>query len=66
MLKRFGVEITEKEKEMVLECFPGRDEGEHKRVNIGRLYDQKYQAMLAKIYQKVDVHENDVEDDPVD
>ena len=51
---------------MLIECFPGRDEGDRKRVNIGRLYDHKYEVMLSKIYQKVDVHENDGEDDPVD
>lgn len=35
-------------------------------MNIGRLYDHKFEAMLARLYQKVDVHENDGEDDPVD
>jgi len=66
VLKRFKIELSEKEKEMLIECFPGRDEGDRKRVNIGRLYDHKYEVMLSKIYQKVDVHENDGEDDPVD
>jgi len=51
---------------MLVDCFPGRDEGERKRVNIGRLYDHKFEAMLSKVYQRVDVHENDGEDDPVD
>jgi hypothetical protein len=45
---------------------PGRDKGEQKRINIGRLYDQKYNILLNKIYKSVDVHENDGEDDPVD
>jgi hypothetical protein len=51
---------------MILDSFPGRDEGDKKRVNVSRLYDHKYTMMLQKIYQKVDVHENDGEDDPVD
>jgi hypothetical protein len=66
VLKRFKIDLSDKDKEMLLECFPGRDEGERKRVNISRLYDHKYEMMLTKVYQKVDVHENDGEDDPVD
>jgi hypothetical protein len=46
--------------------FPGRDKGEKKRINIGRLYDQKYNIMMTKIYKNVDVHDNDGEDDPID
>lgn len=50
----------------LLESFPGRDEGSKKRINIARLYDQKYNMMLSKMYQRIDVHENDGTDDPVD
>lgn len=51
---------------MLLDSFPGRDEGSRKRLNISRIYEQKYNMKLSKIYQRVDVHENDGEDDPVD
>lgn len=50
----------------MLDAIPGRDEGVKKRINIAKLYDQKYNMKLNKLYQKVDVHENDGEDDPVD
>ena len=52
--------------EGISSSFPGRDNGEKKRINIGKLYDQKYNIMLSKIYKNLDVHENDGEDDPVD
>jgi len=52
--------------EVISSSFPGRDNGEKKRINIGKLYDQKYNIMLSKIYKNLDVHENDGEDDPVD
>ncbi len=31
-----------------------------------KLYDQKYNMVLKKLYSRVDVHEGDGEDDPVD
>lgn len=66
VLKKYRVELSEKDKEHLMNSFPGRDEGSRKRINIARLYDQKYNMMLSSLYQKVDVHENDGEDDPVD
>lgn len=51
---------------MLLYSFPGRNEGEKKRLNVSKLYDQRYNMMLSKIYKGVDVHDNDGEDDPVD
>jgi hypothetical protein len=50
----------------LIDSFPGRDEGTKKRITVARLYDQKYNMLLSKAYQKVDVHENDGTDDPVD
>jgi hypothetical protein len=66
VLKRFNVELSDKEQELLIDAFPGRDEGQRRRVNVNRLYDHKYNMMVSKLYQKVDVHENDGEDDPVD
>ena len=66
LLKRFNIDLNDKEKDMLTDSFPGRDEGQRKRVNVSRLYDHKYNMQLSKAYQKVDVHDNDGEDDPVD
>jgi len=46
VLKKFKLEITLKEKQMFQDSFPGMDEGERKRVSIGKLYDHKYNMML--------------------
>jgi hypothetical protein len=35
-------------------------------VNVGKLYDHKFSLLLQRLYRRVDVHENDGEDDPVD
>ena len=66
VLEKFKVTLSAPEKEKLLLAFPGRVEGTRSRVNIAKLYDQKYNLQLRKLYQKVDVHENDGEDDPVD
>ena len=50
----------------MFDALPSRDEGTKRRINISRLYDQKYNMKLTKLYNKVDVHENDGDDDPVD
>ena len=66
MLKKFQVEFSPNEIDLLSSSLPGRDKGEKKRLNIGRMYDQKYNILLTRIYKSVDVHENDGEDDPVD
>lgn len=58
--------MTDHEQFNLQESFPGRDEGTRKRINIARLYDQKYNMMLSKMYQQIDVHDNDGTDDPID
>lgn len=59
MLKKYQVEFSSNEIDLLSGSLPGRDKGEKKRLNIGRLYDQKYNILLTKIYKSVDVHEND-------
>ena len=39
IMKKFKVDITDKELEQMLNAFPGRDEGTKKRLNISRIYD---------------------------
>ena len=48
--------------------FPGKeaDESTRKRVNIARIYDQKYNIILDKMYQKVDVTNFEGADEPED
>jgi len=58
--------LSEEEKHNLLDSFPGRDEGNKKRINLFRLYDQKYNMLMQKMYTKVDCYENDGKDDPVD
>lgn len=66
LMHRYKVDITTEERERLVQVFPAGEENGRQRFNIGKLYDQKYNMMLSKLYQKVDVHENDGEDDPVD
>jgi len=65
-LASFGVDISPKDRDRLLLAFPGRDVGGRKSINISRLYDQRYNQKLRKLYQRLDVHENDGKDDPVD
>jgi hypothetical protein len=39
ILKKFKVELPEKEQTQILDSIPGRDEGNKRRINIARLYD---------------------------
>jgi hypothetical protein len=50
ILGKFDIILNEDEKENLIDSFPGRDEGIKKRINIARLYDQKYNQMLVKMY----------------
>lgn len=49
-----------------MKSFPGLNEGEKKRLNIARLYDQKYSILNSKMYEKVNVFVSDQGADPVD
>lgn len=66
VLSKYKVDLSKDDKDRLMQAFPGRDEGFRKCINVGKLYDQKYSIMIKKLYQKLDVHENDGEDDPVD
>ena len=58
ILAKYGFKLSDKETENMLKSFPGIDEGVNRRINISRLYDQKYSQTMHKMYHKVDVHEN--------
>ena len=66
VLNKYGYEMAEQEQEVIGDAYPGIDEGEKKKLNIARLYDQKYNLVMNKMYHKVDVHDNQVQDDPTD
>ena len=39
VLANFKIKLSESQQKNMLLSFPGRDEGSHRRVNIGRIYD---------------------------
>ena len=65
-MQKFKIDLAVKDRDRLLLAFPGRDLKARKSINVSRLYDQKYNQMLKKLYKRVDVHENDGADDPVD
>ena len=58
--------MSRSEFENIVKSFPGRDEGQKKRINIARFYDYKYTVLKNKIYDKVDMFNGDDNDEPVD
>jgi hypothetical protein len=42
VMKSFEIEISSKEKEKLLLAFPAKSEGSRHAINIGRLYDLKF------------------------
>lgn len=39
IMKKFKVDLSDKELTQLIDAFPGRDEGTKKRLNISRIYD---------------------------
>jgi hypothetical protein len=60
--------VSKSEKQYLLEAFPGQEGGEENlpRINIARIYDQKYNIILDKMYSKVDVGNFEGVDEPMD
>jgi hypothetical protein len=58
VVNKYNYKISTKEMEILLDSYPGIDEGTKRRLNVSRLYDQKYNLVMKKMYHKVDVHEN--------
>ena len=50
VLKKFKLTVSKQQQQMLLDAFPGRDEGERRRVNIAKLYDHSYSMQLQKVY----------------
>jgi hypothetical protein len=66
VLEKYKVEITKSDKDRLMQAFPGHDDGIRKSINVSKLYEMRINLVIKRLYQKVDVHENDGEDDPVD
>lgn len=53
----FNVSLSKFEKTSLLAAFPGKEGGcQGVRINISRIFDQKYNIMLNKLYNKVDMN----------
>lgn len=68
LLDKYGAKISKKEKDDILETFPGMEGGDSKeaRINVARIFDQKYNIILDKMYGKVDVADFEGLDQPTD
>ena len=68
VLDKYGVSLSTNEKHQVQSSFPGRESSDTTDVmiNIARIYDQKYNIMLSKMYKKVDVSAFEGIDEPED
>jgi len=71
ILDKYGVRLNSEEREQLLHSFPGKEGGDDankygKRINIARIYDQKYNIILEQMYKRVDVAEAEAADEPTD
>ena len=65
--EKYNSRHTSKELEQLLESFPGQEgQDQQIRINIARIYDQKYNVILDKMYGKVDVADHEGLDQPTD
>jgi len=65
--EKFGVKLSSEDKNELLLSFPGMEGADQAaRMNIARIYDQKYNIILDKMYHKVDVNNFEGIDDPLD
>lgn len=67
ILEKHGYKINKQEQKDLLKSFPGMEGGDNSiRINIARIYDQKYNIILDKMYNKVDVTDMEGLDEPMD
>jgi hypothetical protein len=58
--------LPDSDKAKILSSFPGHETPGVKMLNIARIYDQKYNNLLSKMYGRVDVTELEGLDEPED
>ena len=66
IIANFGVILSDDKKQLLLDTFPGRFEGDRPRINIGKLYEVRYNDKLKKIYYKIQMGETDDDDVAID
>ena len=67
ILKVFGVNLPQKERVCILKALPGKERGaKGDKINISRIYDQKFSIILENMYKQVDVYNTNGDDDPKD
>ena len=66
VLNRFKINLPIEDKEKLIQSLPGLSEDGRYRINLSKLYDQKYTIAIKNLYQKVDFHDNEGGNDPVD
>ena len=54
------------DKDLINDTFPGRNEGDRIRVNIGKIYEVRYANKLKRMYTKVKIDETDEDDVAID
>ena len=64
--RKYGIKLSDSERQNLLYAYPGRDEGVHVRINIYPMYDQKYNIMAQKVYEDINVRDPDKKDEAVD
>lgn len=63
---KYGIKMSDQEKERLLDSYPGWDEGQRTLINIQRLYEMRHQNAVSKTYNKVKIDESDSEDEQLD
>jgi len=67
IVAKFGGKLTKEEKDALIQSFPGQEGGDKgPRLNIARIYDQKYNNTLKEMYKQVDVENTMGADEPTD
>mmetsp|Transcript_12643 Transcript_12643/g.12451 ORF Transcript_12643/g.12451 Transcript_12643/m.12451 type:complete len:268 (+) Transcript_12643:762-1565(+) len=66
VLTEMGVVLSPKEKEMLLQGFVENQDRNNPKINVGRIYDIKITKKIRKLYDKVDMYEEQDLTDLVD
>ena len=63
MLSKYKAGLTDKEINEITAAFPGKQGGNKgARLNVSRIYDQKFNIILEELYDKVDCEKIDKDD----
>ena len=66
VLAEYGQTMTEKQRQLVMDTFPGRNGRDETQVNIAKLYEVRFTDKLRKVYTKVKIADTDEDDVAVD